>query len=207
MASHALKRAGKTEFDDLSSDMEDAQRDRYQKAVRERWPDLFRAREEAEWRQMLLGLVDQHIERYSAKLEVYQENADAQAERTVGRLSFDPTHEGEVMRNYMIKCSNALFRGMASYRDFKAETKAAAHGESDAGPRAIRDERSQDPGHADQQSARLKLPAPDLFESGDGHHVRSGAPTSSMQTGCSSTARHDRDRRKRRKCNDRSQFR
>ncbi len=77
--------------------MEDAQRDRYQKAVRERWPDLFRAREEAEWRQMLLGLVDQHIERYRAKLEVYQENADAQAERTVGRLSFDPTHEGEVM--------------------------------------------------------------------------------------------------------------
>ena len=152
-ASHALKRAGKTEFDDLSSDMEDAQRDRYQKAVRERWPDLFRAREEAEWRQMLLGLVDQHIERYRAKLEVYQENADAQAERTVGRLSFDPTHEGEVMRNYMIKCSNALFRGMASYRDFKAETKAAAHGDRDAGPRAILDERSQDPGHADQQSA------------------------------------------------------
>ncbi len=107
----------------------------------------------------------------------------------------------------MIKCSNALFRGMASYRDFKAETKAAAHGDSDAGPRAILDERSQDPGHADQQSDRLELPAFDSFESGDGHHVRSGAPTSSMQTGCSSTARHDRDRRKRRKCNDRSQFR
>ncbi len=43
VASHALKRAGKTEFDDLSSDMEDSQRDRYRQAVCERWPDLFRA--------------------------------------------------------------------------------------------------------------------------------------------------------------------
>jgi hypothetical protein len=38
--------------------MEDSQRDRYAKAVRERWPDLFRTRENEEWRQILLALGD-----------------------------------------------------------------------------------------------------------------------------------------------------
>ena len=58
MASHALGPAGNTEFDDLLSDMEDSQRDRYGKAVRERWPGLFRTRENEEWRQILLALGD-----------------------------------------------------------------------------------------------------------------------------------------------------
>ena len=112
----------KTEFDDLLSDMEDPQRDRYAKAVRERWPDLFRTREKEEWRQMLVALADQNIERLNAKLEVHEQNADAQAERTFARLSFDPSPEGEALRNYLIKCTNALFRGMANYRKYQAKT-------------------------------------------------------------------------------------
>jgi len=48
--------------------MEESRRRRYPKAVRERWPDLFRTRENEEWRQMLLTLIDQNIERLDAKL-------------------------------------------------------------------------------------------------------------------------------------------
>ncbi len=77
VASHALGPAGKSEFHDLKSHMEDEQRSRYGKAVRERWPDLFRTREKDEWKQMLLALADRNIERLSAKLEVHEENADA----------------------------------------------------------------------------------------------------------------------------------
>jgi hypothetical protein len=47
--------------------MEDSQRDRYGKAVREGWPDLFRTREKEEWTQMLVALADQNIERLNAK--------------------------------------------------------------------------------------------------------------------------------------------
>jgi hypothetical protein len=88
--------------------MEDSQRDRYGKAVRERWPGLFRTRENEEWRQILLALADQNIERLNAKLEVHEENADAQAERTFTRLSFDPSPEGEALRNYLIKCTTGF---------------------------------------------------------------------------------------------------
>jgi hypothetical protein len=77
VASHALRPAGKTEFDDLLSDMDDSQRDRYRKAVRERWPDLFRTREKEEWREMPVALADQNIEHLNAKLEVHEQNAKA----------------------------------------------------------------------------------------------------------------------------------
>ncbi len=123
VASHALRPGGKTAFDDLSGDLQDTQQERYEKAVRERWPDLFGTREKAEWRQILLALADQNIERLNAKLEVHEQNAEAQAERAFARLSFDPSPEGEALRNYLIKCTNALFRGMATYRKYQAENK------------------------------------------------------------------------------------
>jgi hypothetical protein len=122
VANYALRPAGDTEFDDLWSDMLTSQRDPYRKAIRERWPDLFATRENEEWRQILITLVDQNIERLDAKLEVHEENAEAHAEQTLARLSFDPSPEGEAQRNYVIKCTNALFRGMANYRKYKAKT-------------------------------------------------------------------------------------
>src|SRR5262249_34612896 len=80
VANHALRPASKTGFADLWSDMQDSQRSRYRKAIRERWPDLFATRENEEWRQILITLVDQNIERLNAKLEVHEQNAEAHAE-------------------------------------------------------------------------------------------------------------------------------
>jgi hypothetical protein len=126
------------------SDMEDSQRDRYAKAVRERWPDLFRTREKEEWRQILLALADQNIERLNAKLEVHEQNADAQAERTFARLRFDPSPEGEALRNYLIKCTDALFRGMANYRKYQAATRDRRDGASGVGRRGPQQDRSEE---------------------------------------------------------------
>src|SRR5208282_1347880 len=116
------------------SDMEDRQRDRYAESLRERWPELFRTREKEEWRQILLALADQNIERLNAKLEVHEQNADAQAERTFARMSFDPSPEGEALRNYLIKCTNALVRGMANYRKYQAKTSGRWDGAGGVGP-------------------------------------------------------------------------
>ena len=83
---------------------------------------------------MLVALADQNIERLNAKLEVHEQNADAQAERTFARLGFDPSPEGEALRNYLIKCTNALFRGMANYRKYQArDERPAWHGASGVG--------------------------------------------------------------------------
>jgi hypothetical protein len=168
VASHALQPSGQTEFDDLLSDMEDRQRDRYGQAVRERWPDLFRTREKEEWRQILLTLADQNINRLTAKLEVHEQNADAQAERTLARLSFDPSPEGEALRNYLIKCTNALFRGMANYRKYQATTRDRRDGASGVGRHGTQQDRSEDSGREPHERDGSELGADDSFGSGNG---------------------------------------
>ncbi len=123
VASHGLNPVRKNEFDDLLGDLDEDQRDRFRKGLVERWPDLFRARDKAECRQILLDLVDRNIERLNAKLEVHEANADAVAEATVARLNFDPSPEGVALRNQQMKSLNALFRGMENYRKHKRRAK------------------------------------------------------------------------------------
>ncbi len=170
MACHALSPAGKTEFDDLKSDVEDSQRDRYAKAVCERWPDLFGTRKKAEWRQILLALADQNIERLNAKLEVHEQNAGAQAERTLARLSFDFSPEGEALRKHLIKCTNGLFRGMATYRKYKnqAKTRGGWGEASGAGSLGTVQDSSEDAGHAAHQWDGSELAPDAAFGLGDG---------------------------------------
>jgi len=148
--------------------MEDSQRNRYRKSLHERWPDLFRTRENEEWRQMLLALTDQNIERLNAKLEVHEENADAHAERTFARLSFDPSPEGEALRNYLIKCTNALFRGMANYRKYQARKSGGWGGASGVGPYGTQPDRSEGRGRAAHEWDASELRADESFGSGDG---------------------------------------
>ncbi len=172
VANHALRPGGKTAFDDLLGDLHDTQQERYEKAVRERWPDLFGTREKEEWRQILLALADQNIERLNAKLEVHEQNADAQAERTFARLSFDPSPEGEALRNYLIKCTNALFRGMATYRKYHARTSGRWDGSNGVGRDGFQQDRPEDRGREAYVSDGSELGADDSFESGDGQDDR-----------------------------------
>ncbi len=133
VATAGLNPVRKNEFDDLLSDLDEDQRDRYRKALAARWPDLFRARDKAEWRQMLLDLVQQNIERLNARLEVHEANADAVAEQTFARLSFDPSPEGAAMRNFQMKSLNALFRGMENYRKHKSRSSGGGNGAGGVG--------------------------------------------------------------------------
>ncbi len=162
VASAGLNPVRKNEFDDLLSDLDEDQRDRYRKALAARWPELFRARDKAEWRQMLLDLVQQNIERLNARLEVHEANADAVAEQTFARLSFDPSPEGAAMRNYQMKSLSALFRGMENYRKHKSRTSGGGNGADGVGRR----EREQYPSAdtrwatqgADDRSSRSFVP-------------------------------------------------
>ena len=135
VASHALRPVKEKEqdnlFHDLLSDMQEEQQPRYRRAVRVRWPDLFRPRGKDEWKQMLLDLVDQNIEHLSTLLEVHEANADLHAERTVARLRFDPSPEGAVLRNYQMTCTNRFFRGIETYRRYKAGAMKAGRREAD----------------------------------------------------------------------------
>ena len=124
VASHALNPVGDSPFDDLLSDMGTSAHVRYRKAVKARWPDLVSAEETARCRQILIDLADRNIERLNAKLEVHEENADVNAERTVARLSFDQSRDGERIRQYQMKCINGFFRGIETFRKYQGKKRA-----------------------------------------------------------------------------------
>jgi len=120
------------------------------------------------WKQILFALADQNIERLNAKLEVHEQNADAQAQRTFARRSFDPSPEGEALRKYLIKCTNALFRGMANYRKYQAKTRGGSDGAGGVGPYGTQLDRSADRGREARETDAAELGAHDSFRSGDG---------------------------------------
>ena len=63
MASHGLNPVRKNEFDDLLSDLDEEQaRPLSEGTGGAAGPDLFRARDKAECRQILLDLVDRNLE-------------------------------------------------------------------------------------------------------------------------------------------------
>jgi len=128
VASSALDPAGHKPFDDLLSDMGTTEHVHYRKAVRARWPDLVSAEDTAGCRQILIDLADRHIERLNAKLEVYEQNPDANAQRAVDRLGFDQSPDGNRIRQYHMKCNSGFFRAFETCRKYKAK-KGAERGE------------------------------------------------------------------------------
>jgi hypothetical protein len=95
----------------------------------------------------------------NAKLEMHERNADAQDERTFARLSFDPSPEGAALRNYLVKCTNALFRGMANYRKYQATARDRRDGASGVGRNGTQQDRSEDAGREahDRDGSELGL--------------------------------------------------
>ena len=124
VASHALNPVGDSPFDDLKSDMGTSALVRYRKEVTARWPDLVSTKETAQCRQILIDLADRNIERLNAELEVHEQNADANAERTVDRLSFDQSPDGQRIRAYKLKCINGFFRGIETFRKYQGKRQA-----------------------------------------------------------------------------------
>ena len=124
VASSALDPAGHKPFDDLLSDMGTTEHVHYRKTVRARWPDLVSADDTAGCRQILIDLADRNIERLNAKLEVYEQNADSSAQRTVDRLGFDQSPDGNRIRQYKTKCTSGFFRAIEAYRKYQGKKRA-----------------------------------------------------------------------------------
>jgi len=147
LASHALNPVGESPFDDLKSDITTTALIRYRKDVKARWPDLVSTKDKARCRQILIDLADQNIERLNANLELHDASADANAERTVARLSFDQSPEGELIRAYEMKCVSAFFRAIETFRKYQGKKKAEGE------PRRI-----EEPGRWAEQDSRRRIP-------------------------------------------------
>ena len=129
VASHALNPVGHGLFDDLLSDIGGTTSlGVYRMAVKARWPELVSADDPVKCRQVLIDLVDENIERLDAKLEEHEANADVHAQRAFASLGFDKSPDGQRIRQHQMRCVNALYRGMETYRKYQGKKKAEGGG-------------------------------------------------------------------------------
>ncbi len=116
VASNGLMRLGETGFEDLGSDMSEVALERLLLRVKTRFRDLFFEWTEADFRQMLIDLVDENVEPLQAKLEWHKkQNARCGGDRNADELGFDNSPRGASMRQYELRCKTSLERGVARF--------------------------------------------------------------------------------------------
>jgi len=131
VASHALNPVGETPFDYLVSDMTEMDLDRYRKGVQAQWPDLVSTKDTAQCRQLLIDLADCAIEQLDSSLAEYAADADANAQKSVNRLSAHKSPEGRHLGAYHTKCLNAYHRGVETLRKYQGKKKAQGRDKND----------------------------------------------------------------------------
>jgi len=88
---------------------------RFRERVQAAWPQLFDAHGLANYHEMLIELVDAHIERWDEEFAVHEENAEEEVKQEIDRLSVDRGKEGTLVRNYYQKCWRVFQRGIANF--------------------------------------------------------------------------------------------
>jgi hypothetical protein len=94
------------------------------KELRTKWTDLVRPEEKDKAPQILIDLVDTHIEQIEEILQARDaQSPETQARREVTRLNFDHSPEGELMRTYERRCHSTLLRGLEVLKKVRGKKK------------------------------------------------------------------------------------
>ena len=136
VASNGLLRLGETGFEDLGSDMSEVV-ERLLLRVKTRFRDLFFDWTEADFRQMLIDLVDENVGKLQAQLEWHKkQNARCGGDRKADELGFDDSPRGASMRQYELRCKSSLERGVARFNKL-AQDRIKGAAETRGGARWI----------------------------------------------------------------------
>ncbi len=114
IASNVIKSFGRPAFADLRSDMEMRGIERFDKLVSARWPGLSRPADQAQWRRMLVELVDREVAQLNEMLEVHEEMSDVYDERAVADAGFGSDKRSHQIRQYKLSAVRAIYRGMGA---------------------------------------------------------------------------------------------
>jgi hypothetical protein len=113
----------------------------YLKRVRGHWTDMMNAGDSGEARRILVSIVERAIAQVMVKLVLAQERAKRDAQRIADSLSFDHTHEGELMRRYELGAHRKFGRSLNDYLKIRrALNKGEFESEPELGPEPSEDQ-------------------------------------------------------------------
>ena len=133
VASNGFMRLGETGFEDLLSDMSPVALERLVLRVKARFSDLFFDWTEIEYRQMLIDLIDENVEKLQTQLQWHKtQNGRCGGDRKGDELAFDYSPRGASMRQYELRCKTSLERGVARFNK-QAQDRVKGTGKRVAG--------------------------------------------------------------------------
>ena len=106
----------------LLGDMVRPELRRFKSRVMARWTDLIYADRTDECRAWLIELVERKIADLKAKIAEFDADVRGHAERTVARLGFDFSPEGEMLRREQARLLGLFFRCSSEYRKVRGGT-------------------------------------------------------------------------------------
>ncbi len=107
--------AGIATFRDLLSDMTSVELEKFAAKFKVAWPDLLKLKDPVRCREILVELVDRELVRLSGELTKHLRNVQKHGEKSVARLSFDLSQDGELLRRYDLRYKSSLYRSIEIY--------------------------------------------------------------------------------------------
>ncbi len=100
---------------DLLGDMTSVELEKFVAKFKVAWPDLVTLKDPVRCREILVELVDRELVRLSGELTKHLRNVQKHGEKSVARLSFDQTRDGELIRRYHLRYKGSLYRSIEIY--------------------------------------------------------------------------------------------
>ncbi len=104
-----------TPWSELKSELGPDEYRRFKSRVHSQWPDLLNSYDDAKERQVLIEIVERAVQEIAVKAQEAVQRAERDAALRADALSFDDSHEGELLRRYQTANHRAFLRSLSEF--------------------------------------------------------------------------------------------
>ncbi len=110
-------------YSEIRSDLGRFEFKHFRRRVRATWTDMMNALDEENSRRVLVAIVERAMAKVKEKAAVAQERAERDAARRADCLSFDGSHEAELLRRYTTSSHRQFVRSLNEFFKVRKETE------------------------------------------------------------------------------------
>ncbi len=112
-----------TPWSELKSELGPDEYRRFKSRVHSQWPDLLNSYDDAKERQVLIEIVERAVQEIMVKAKEAASRAERDAALRADALSFDDSHEGELLRRYQTANHRAFLRSLSEFDKARRATE------------------------------------------------------------------------------------
>ncbi len=122
-----------TPWSELKSELGPDEYRRFKSRVHSQWPDLLNSYDDAKERQVLIEIVERAVQEIAVNAQEAAKRAERDAALRADALSFDDSHEGELLRRYQTANHRAFLRSLSEFDKARRATEDEGDDQRDSG--------------------------------------------------------------------------